>query len=142
MGRYTNFVQWIPMKVAIKIFLQHGTQYVFSPGRRELLKSVKTTGSLKQAAIEINTSYRWAWQRLHETERELGRALLERTDEPINGRPLVLTAEAEALLRWLDTVEKQVHICLQQADKNLPQFLANSPTRNQDKETAIRFILD
>lgn len=86
------------MKLAVKIFLEHGNNLVMGPGRLELLKTVRELGSLRKAAQKLGMSYRWAWGRLNNAEQELGRPLLVRTDEPVGGRPMVLTPEAVELI--------------------------------------------
>ena len=113
------------MKLSAKIFLENGEEFVFGPGRLELLKAVKELGSLRKAAQQLGMSYRWAWGRLNNAERDLQISLLTRTDAPIGGRPKVLTAEAHALLEWFEAVEANMQKALEKANATMPAFLAN-----------------
>lgn len=115
------------MRLAAKFFLEHNDKLVFGPGRLELLKAVRDLGSLRKAAQKLGMSYRWAWGRLNNAEKELGRPLLVRTDEPVGGRPMVLTPEAVEIIDWFTVVEKNLLKALRQADKTMPAFLAEGP---------------
>lgn len=128
------------MQLSVKIFLSHDGGYVFGPGRLELLKTVKELGSLRKAAQKLGMSYRWAWGRLNNAEKELGKPLLVRTDAPVGGRPMVLTPEALELIDWFAKVEKDLKKALRQADKTMPEFLANKP--EESPEAQPRFVLD
>lgn len=128
------------MQLSVKIFLEHDGQYVYGPGRLELLKTVRDLGSLRKAAQKLGMSYRWAWGRLNKAEKELGRALLVRTEEPVGGRPMVLTPEAIELIDWFARVEKDLQKALRQADKTMPDFLSEKPASCPDAQP--RFVLD
>ena len=130
------------MQLSVKILLEHGGQYVFGPGRLELLKTVKELGSHRKAAQKLGMSYRWAWGRLNNAEKELGRPLLVRTEEPVGGRPMVLTPEALELIAWFAKVEKDLQKALRQADKTMPEFLTNAPEVDENDRTSVRLILD
>lgn len=131
------------MKLAVKIFLEHGNNLVMGPGRLELLKTVRELGSLRKAAQKLGMSYRWAWGRLNNAEQELGRPLLVRTDEPVGGRPMVLTPEAVELIDWFDEVEKSLQKTMRNADKTMPEFLTKAPVPvGAEEEERQRFILD
>ena len=128
------------MQLSVKIFLEHDGEYVFGPGRLELLKTVRELGSLRKAANKLGMSYRWAWGRLNKAEKELGRPLLVRTDAPVGGRPMVLTPEAVEIIDWFAKVEKDLKKALRQADKTMPEFLTRQPSTSPDAQP--RFVLD
>jgi molybdate transport system regulatory protein len=130
------------MQLSVKIFLENGGQFVFGPGRLELLKTIKELGSLRKAAQKLGMSYRWAWGRMNNAEQELGKPLLVRTEEPVGGRPMVLTPEAEELIAWFARVEKDLSKALRQADKGMPEFLANAPQLNAEDRTKVKIVLD
>lgn len=113
-----------------KIFLRTHEEYVFGPGRRELLAAVEELGSLRKAAQKLGMSYRWAWGRLKKAEEELGVPLLSRTDEPVGGKPKVLTPQARELLAWYGAMEDSVRAALSEADKKRPSFLGALPVKN------------
>ncbi len=130
------------MQLSVKIFLEHGGQYAFGPGRLELLKTIRDLGSLRKAAQKLGMSYRWAWGRLNNAEKELGKPLLVRTDEPIGGRPMVLTPEALELIDWFAEVEKELHKALRQVDKSMPAFLADAPVSEASEQKQMKLLLD
>lgn len=128
------------MRLAVKLFLSHGGDYVMGPGRLELLRTVKELGSLRKAALKLGMSYRWAWGRLNKTEELLGFPLLVRTEEPVGGRPKVLTPEAEELILWFAEVDRSLAEALRNVDTTMPAFLANAPERQEPDD--IRLVLD
>ncbi len=115
------------MDLIAKIFFRSHDNYVFGPGRKELLAAVEELGSLRKAAQKLGMSYRWAWGRLKKAEEELGVPLLLRTEESVGGRPKVLTPEARELLAWYAAMEKSVQDALAEAEKKRPPFLAVPP---------------
>ena len=128
------------MRLAVKLFLSHGEEFVMGPGRLELLRTVKELGSLRKAAQKLGMSYRWAWGRLNKAEEQLGFPLLVRTEEPVGGRPMVLTPEAEELIAWFAEVENNLAKALKNVDKTMPSFLANAPGSPESGEK--RLVLD
>ena len=128
------------MRLAVKVFLSHGGDFVMGPGRLELLRTVKELGSLRKASQKLGMSYRWAWGRLNKAEEQLGFPLLVRTEEPVGGRPMVLTPEAEELILWFAEVDKTLSKALRNVDKTMPAFLANAPEHPEPDE--IRLVLD
>lgn len=122
------------VKLSAKIFLESKDKFIFGPGRLELLRTVKELGSLRKAAQKLGMSYRWAWGRLNNAEKDLGFPLLVRTDEPIGGRPMVLTEEAIQLIAWWSGVEKSMEKTLRQAAKNMPPFIVENSTGERSPE--------
>lgn len=123
------------MKLAVKLFLSQDDSFTLGPGRLDLLRTVKELGSLRKAAAKLGMSYRWAWGRINKAEEQLGFSLLIRTEEPVGGRPMVLTPEAEELLAWFAGVEKDLAMALSRVDKTMPAFLANVPATAGSKKT-------
>jgi molybdate transport system regulatory protein len=60
----------------VKVWLEVGGRYVFGFGLCEILQAVDRTGSIKQAAIRLDKSYRYVWGRIKDAERALGRQLV------------------------------------------------------------------
>jgi molybdate transport system regulatory protein len=61
----------------VKVWLEAGGKYAFGFGLCEMLQAVGRTGSIKQAAADLDKSYRYVWGRIKEAERALGRQLVE-----------------------------------------------------------------
>jgi molybdate transport repressor ModE-like protein len=64
-------------KPAFKVWLETDEGYVFGPGVYGLLKKVKETGTLKEAATSLGMSYRFAWGLVKRAEKKIGHPLLE-----------------------------------------------------------------
>lgn len=113
------------MKLTAKIFLEDRSRYVLGPGRIELLKTTEALGSLHKAAQALGMSYRWAWGRVRDSEKELGFKLLVSQPGGGGGRgtPKVLSPEGRALLRWYEEAERIVAVCLGEALAALPADL-------------------
>jgi len=61
---------------AFKIWMETDDGYVFGPGVYSLLKKIMGVGTLKEAAIELGMSYRYAWGLIKKAEEKLGEPLL------------------------------------------------------------------
>lgn len=61
----------------VKVWLEHGGDYVFGLGIAQILQAVDRTGSIKQAAADLGKSYRHVWGRIKEAEAAFGRSLVE-----------------------------------------------------------------
>ncbi|MDR0882803.1 MAG: LysR family transcriptional regulator [Candidatus Adiutrix sp.] len=110
------------MKLENKLFLAENGQYLLGPGRMALLRATLELGSLYKAAQSLGMSYRWAWGRMRDSEKALGRALLTQ-DGPGRGRRKVLTPEAHELLIWYTSLEKSLDAVMTLAVDRAPAFL-------------------
>jgi molybdate transport repressor ModE-like protein len=61
---------------AFKVWMETDDGYVFGPGVYSLLKKIMGVGTLKEAAIELGMSYRYAWGLIKKAEEKLGEPLL------------------------------------------------------------------
>lgn len=131
------------MKLSAKLFLENGDDYVLGPGRLELLRAVQELGSLRKAAEKLGMSYRWAWGRLKNAEKDLQVPLLVRTEEAIGGRPKVLTPEAHAILAWFADTEARIARVLGGAGAGKPSFLRDvPPPPPKPTKGKVRVVLD
>ena len=81
-----------------KVWLELDGRVVLSEWRAELLLAVEETGSLVAAATKLNVPHRTAWEKIRQTEKELGMRMLDtRSGGPEGGRSS-LTPEARELL--------------------------------------------
>jgi molybdate transport system regulatory protein len=62
---------------AFKVWLETQEGYVFGPGVYSLLKKIEETGTLKEAAENLDMSYRYAWGLVKQAEEHLGSPLLD-----------------------------------------------------------------
>ncbi|GHV56493.1 molybdenum-binding protein [Deltaproteobacteria bacterium] len=115
------------MKLAAKLLLKVGSDYILGPGRIELLKKIAELGSLRQAAGAMGMGYRWAWGRLKKTEAALDLELL--VQEPGSGRGHVkaLSPAAREVLAWYLETETRVEALLAERLAEAPACLRQAP---------------
>lgn len=95
--------------VRLHIWLETGSGTFFGPGRAQLLARVEELGSLKKAAASMGMSYRAAWGKIQQSEKELGVKLLKSSGNRREG--LRLTKFARVLVErfetWFAIVEQE-----------------------------------
>lgn len=82
-----------------KVWLEMQGQKVFGDGPCDILQRVERSGSLRQAAVEMNMSYSQAWRLVRSLEKGLGYNLLIKQAGGEGGGGSLLTAEARDLLQ-------------------------------------------
>lgn len=85
-----------------KLWLEQDGVLVMSEYRAELLRQVAATGSLAEAAQRMNLSYRRAWGKIREIERNFGVVLVQSEAGGAGGGSSRLTPEGERLLALYD----------------------------------------
>ena len=66
------------MKPKLRVWVMFGEDLKFGDGRAQLLTLIDERGSLKQAAAQLEMSYRNAWGYLRDLERAAGFKFVER----------------------------------------------------------------
>jgi molybdate transport system regulatory protein len=66
------------MRLKLRVWVVFGKELKFGDGRARLLQLIDERGSLRQAAAELDMSYRNAWGYLRELERAAGFKFVER----------------------------------------------------------------
>ena len=61
---------------AFKVWLETDEGYVFGPGVYSILRKVDETGTLKEAAVSLGMSYRFAWGLIRKAEERIGQSLV------------------------------------------------------------------
>ena len=87
------------MEPRIKLWLEQDGKIALSDYRVRLLRHVRDTGSLAQAASLMRLSYRRAWGKVKELEENLGLPLVESEAGGAGGGHTRLTAEGLLLVR-------------------------------------------
>ncbi len=82
----------------LKLWVEKDGRLVLSDYRVQLLRHVGETGSLAEAAQRMGLSYRRAWGKVREIERNLGVALVESEAGGAGGGGSRLTPQGERLL--------------------------------------------
>ncbi|MBA7520927.1 hypothetical protein ES705_13027 [subsurface metagenome] len=86
------------LKLRYKLWIEKDGEKVFGDGPLFFLHRVEKTGSLRQAAEEINMSYSQAWNLIKDLERRLGFELLKRKVGGERGGGSEITDKARELM--------------------------------------------
>ena len=104
------------MRVMYRVWLDNKGK-VFGEGPYRLLKGVEKLGSLHQAAMEMNMSYRKAWLMVNACEERLGFTLIERQTGGASGGGSRLTVKGKNFIRRYERFRKDVEEGLEMAYK-------------------------
>ena len=86
------------LKLRYKLWVEKDGEKVFGDGPLDILHRVEGTGSLRQAAAEINMSYSQAWNLMKDLEKRLGFDLLKRKVGGEKGGGSEITDKARELM--------------------------------------------
>ncbi len=86
-------------ELKLRIWLERDGRFIVSEGRAELLKKVKETGSLSEAAKQMGMSYRHAWGIVHRISQSAGGDIVRSVRGGKSGGVSVLTPFGEEVLR-------------------------------------------
>ena len=86
------------LKLRYKLWIEKDGEKVFGDGPLDIFHRVEKTGSLRQAAEEINMSYSQAWNLIKDLEKRLGFNLLKRKVGGERGGGSEITEEARELM--------------------------------------------
>ena len=79
---------------------------ILGQGVVELLKNIKTEGSIQKAAIKSQISYRKAWGNIKKAEEILQFSIVEKKRGGVDGGKSLLTPDGENLLNAFDELKK------------------------------------
>lgn len=100
------------LKLRYKLWIEKNREKVFGDGPLDILHRVERTGSLRQAAEEINMSYSQAWNLMKSLEKRLGFHLLKRKVGGERGGGSEISEGARDLMMKYETFRER-------ADKSL-----------------------
>jgi molybdate transport system regulatory protein len=86
------------MRPKLRVWIAFSDELKFGDGRASLLALIDQRGSLRQAAAELEMSYRAAWGYLSDLERAAGFRLLERVPGGGPRSGMRLTAQGKSLV--------------------------------------------
>lgn len=92
----------------VKLWVERDGLLVLSDYRVRLLEYVAETGSLAQAASRMQLSYRRAWGKIREIERNLGATLVESEAGGPKGGRSRLTPDGERLVALFRRLQRAV----------------------------------
>jgi molybdate transport system regulatory protein len=93
----------------VKLWMEKDGLLVFSDYRAELLQHIAETGSLAEGAQRMGLSYRRAWGKIKEIERNLGVRLVHSEAGGHGGGRTRLTPEGEQVLARYRAFRAAVH---------------------------------
>ncbi len=67
----------LPIRPRVKLWFELDGDRAFCPGVCRILEEVERTGSIKEAAVAIDRSYRFVWGKIKQVEKALGLQLVE-----------------------------------------------------------------
>ena len=93
---------------AFKLWMETDEGYVFGPGVYRLLKTIKKTGTLKEASQELGMSYRYAWGLIKKAEAKLGESLIDASKGGrFGGGSSVITLLGEGFIEDFERIQAQ-----------------------------------
>lgn len=97
------------MEPRLKLWIERDGRLALSDYRVRLLALVQETGSLARAAAEMRLSYRRAWGKIKEMERNLGVQLVTSEAGGAGGGHSRLTPEGAQLIRRYEAFAARMH---------------------------------
>ena len=98
----------LALEPRIKLWVEKDGLLVLSDYRVQLLQLVAETGSLAEAAERMGLSYRRAWGKIREIERNLGLTLVRSEAGGAGGGSSRLTPDCERLVRLYQRVRRRM----------------------------------
>jgi molybdate transport system regulatory protein len=95
------------VKIAYKVWLDNDGK-AFGEGPYRLLKQIEKAGSLHQAAIDLNISYRKAWTTLQNAEKKLGFLLIDRKVGGVAGGGSQITPSGKKFLKRYEKFRAEI----------------------------------
>ena len=102
------------VKVVYKIWLDNNGK-AFGEGPYELLKHVKKTNSLHEAAHQMDMSYSKAWKLIQTMEKRLGFPLLDKKIGGLSGGGSQVTPKGKELMKRYEQFEKEAKKAIEKA---------------------------
>jgi len=109
------------LKLRYKLWIEKDGEKVFGDGPLDILHRVERSGSLRQAAAEINMSYSQAWNLMKDLEKRLGFNLLKRKVGGEKGGGSEITEEARELMMKFKMFHKRADQSLHSLYKKIFQ---------------------
>jgi len=100
------------MDIKYKLWFEKDGKLILGDGLYNLLTLIKKYGSINQAAIASNMSYRQAWGKIKKAEERLGYKLLLRKKGGEYGGGAVLTQEGMELVKNYEAIVEKIDILI------------------------------
>jgi molybdate transport system regulatory protein len=97
-----------PYKIEIRFWISYNGKSLLGKGKMQLLRQIDRHGSLRQAAEELNLSYRKAYYMIYSMNKTAEQPVVEMKRGGKNGGASELTAYGKWLILEFDKIEKQL----------------------------------
>lgn len=96
------------MQIRFNFWTEEDGRMLLSKWRVSLLEAIAETGSISAAARRMNISYRRAWEKIHESEENLGVRLVDTQVGGAEGGGAWLTPEGEKYVRLFRELDREL----------------------------------
>ncbi len=100
------------MKIAYRVWLDNNGK-AFGEGPYRVLKQIEKAGSLHQAAMDLNISYRKAWMMLQAAESKLGFTLIDRKIGGVSGGGSLITPSGREFMKRYEQFRAEIEEVLE-----------------------------
>ena len=109
-----------------KIFSINGSLWIesdgerfFGPGPVELLERINETGSINQAAKQMQMSYKKAWEIINMLNADAAKPFVVTQTGGTSGGGSVITGEAKAMIKWYRQLRERFKVFLEKENEKL-----------------------
>jgi molybdate transport system regulatory protein len=89
------------------IWIECNEERFFGPGPVELLERINETGSINQAAKQMQMSYKKAWEIINMLNTQAARPLVVTQAGGTSGGGSIITSEAKELIAWHQSLRER-----------------------------------
>lgn len=109
------------LKLQLRVLLND--EIAFGPGKAELLQEIRRSGSISQAAKNMNMSYRRAWQLVETMNNSFQSALVETQKGGTHGGGAKVTDFGEKILNQFRQMEQNARQAIEHDFQDISSFL-------------------
>jgi len=101
------------------IWIECNGERLFGPGPVELLERINETGSINQAAKQMQMSYKKAWEIINMLNTQAAQPLVVTQTGGSSGGGSMITDEAKAVVAWYRELRERFAVLLKKETGNL-----------------------
>ena len=101
------------------IWMECDGQRFFGPGPVELLERINKTGSINQAAKQMQMSYKKAWEIINMLNTQAARPLVVTQTGGTSGGGSVITSEAIEIIAWHKSLRERFKVFLEKETEKI-----------------------
>ncbi len=103
------------------LWIESNGERFFGPGPVELLERIEKTGSINQAARQMNMSYKKAWEIINALNTSTGHLLVVTQTGGTSGGGSAITAEARKMISQYRQLREAFEVFLEKETKKINQ---------------------